>query len=287
MEKKYPIGTEVETRFSGMVVGYNPPNYYRILKLNHFREEEFHENNITVPPGIASLHSVPPSLPETIEDCKPPPIKLEEEQLATVDHHNSMPCRTDRTRPIKQEELLNNDIHTQGETEQLSPSVRSVPLFVPEENVESKPPRIEENNLPPTEHNWKSNRNDMDHTKKQEDMSENESHQQNDEFAPTNPYNATEHVIKEEQALLHVDRHVRIDEIVDTCQQQQKPDRVRSRHVDGCDNDDEEHHRPMKKQAVPIKPKHISEESEPADIERNGRRSSSIKVIGNVAIKQE
>ena len=102
MEKKYPIGTEVETRFSGMVVGYNPPNYYRILKLNHFREEEFHENNITVPPGIASLHSVPPSLPETIEDCKPPPIKLEEEPIATVDHYNSMPCRTDRTRPIKQ-----------------------------------------------------------------------------------------------------------------------------------------------------------------------------------------
>ena len=81
MEKKYPIGTEVETRFSGMVVGYNPPNYYRILKLNHFREEEFHENNITVPPGINTLHSVPPSLPETIEDCKPPPIKLEEENL--------------------------------------------------------------------------------------------------------------------------------------------------------------------------------------------------------------
>ena len=182
-----------------------------------------------------------------------------------------MPCRTDRTRPIKQEELLNNDIHVQSETEQLSPSVRSVPLFVPEENVESKSPRVEDNNFPPTEHNLKSNRNDMDHTIKQEELPENESHRQNYEFPSENPYNKTEHVIKKEQTLLHDDRHVRIDKIVDTCQQQQKPDRVRSRHVDGCDNDDEEHHRPMKKQALPIKPKHISEESEP----------------DNVAIKQE
>ena len=128
----------------------------------------------------------------------------------------------------------------------------------------------------------------MDHTIKQEDMSENESHRQNDEFeASENPNNKTDHVIKEEQALLHNGRQTRIDEIVDTCQQQQKPDRVRSRNVDGCDNDDEEHHRPMKKQALSIKPEHISETSEAADIERNGRRSSSIDVVGNVAIKQE
>ena len=127
----------------------------------------------------------------------------------------------------------------------------------------------------------------MDHIIKQEELSENESHRQNDEFASTNPYNETERVIKEEPALPHNGRHARIDEIVNTCQQQQKPDRVRSRHVDGCDNDHEEHHRPRKKQALPIKPEHTSETSEPADIERNGRPSSSIDVVGNVAIKQE
>ena len=127
----------------------------------------------------------------------------------------------------------------------------------------------------------------MDHTIKQEELSENESHRQNDEFAPTNPYNETEHVMKEEPALLHNGRHAQIDEIVNTCQQQQKLDRVRSRHVAGCDNDHEEHHRPRKKQALPIKPEHISEESEAADIDRNGRRGSNIEVIGNVAIKQE